>query len=217
MMKIQIICRVWSPGSPPFFGCLSISWFNWIFESHANFFCNLIGRGLDDPEIGDMPSWWPHSLACPLLPRCTTGCLKSMFRLYPKCAFYAIYAYCACCVDTDEQAVLSVLVAPSGDKIMTFLVALICQFWSARFVLICKTLLDTLSSQSWCTTGQTLQYELMYYNPAAGLISDGLSFFVPPLDSSSYYPTLAELWWLCAFPLARHFWQKCKHFFAVWQ
>ena len=85
MMKIQIICRVWSPGSPPFFGCLSISWFNWIFESHANFFCNLIGRGLDDPEIGDMPSWWPHSLACPLLPRCTTGCPKSMFRLYPKC------------------------------------------------------------------------------------------------------------------------------------
>ena len=74
--------------------------------------------------------------------------------------------------------------------------------------------MDTLSSQSWCTTGQTLQYELMYYNPAAGLISDGLSFFVPPLDSSSYYPTLAELWWLCAFPLARHFWKNANTFFA---
>ena len=79
-------------------------------------------------------------------------------------------------------------------------------------MLISKTLLDTLSSQSWCTTGQTLQYELMYYNPAAGLISDGLSFFVPPLDSSSYYPTLAELWWLCAFPLARHFWKNANTF-----
>ena len=41
----------------------------------------------------------------------------------PHSAFYAIYAYCACCVDTDEQAVLSMLVAPPGDKITPFLVA----------------------------------------------------------------------------------------------
>ena len=55
------------------------SWLNWIFESHANFFCNLIGRGLDDPEIGDIPCF----LACPLLlPSCTTRWPKNMYDMF---------------------------------------------------------------------------------------------------------------------------------------